>query len=512
MWYWYVIAALGGLVAGVVIGVIVRKMIGEKTIGSAESEAKRIVEEGKREAESLKTDALLEAKDKIIKDKNDAEREIKERRNEVTRIERRAAQREEVLDKKIENCERKEETLNRKIKEQSDKLEEVEKLKAQHVARLEEVASLSKDEAKAELITLIEADARRDAAQRIADIEAELKETADRRAKEIISIAIQRQAQEHVSEMTVSVVALPNDEMKGRIIGREGRNIRVIEQTTGADLIIDDTPETITVSCFDPVRREVARMALEKLVSDGRAHPTKVEETVEKCRREVETIIKQAGEKAVFDLGIRGMNNELIRLLGRLRYRTSYGQNVLDHSIEVAYISGMIADELGVDGAIARRAGLLHDIGKAMTQEVEGSHVQIGVDIARKYKENKEIIHAIEAHHGDVEPKTITAVIVQAADTISAARPGARREDIENYIRRLEKLEEIANSFPGVEKTFAVQAGREIRVMVKPEEVSDEQMVATARDIAKKIEGTLEYPGQIKVNIIRESRATSYAK
>ncbi|MBP5256642.1 MAG: DUF3552 domain-containing protein, partial [Clostridia bacterium] len=343
---WYVIAALGGLAAGVVIGVIVRKIIGEKTIGSAETEAKRIIDEGKREAESLKTEALLEAKDKIIKDKNDAEREIKERRNEITRLERRAAQREEVLDKKIENYERKEETLNRKIKEQSDKLEEVEKLKAEHVTRLEEVASLTKDEAKAELVTLIEADARRDAAQRIADIETELRETADRRAKEIISIAIQRQAQEHVSEMTVSVVALPNDEMKGRIIGREGRNIRVIEQTTGADLIIDDTPETITVSCFDPVRREVARMALEKLVSDGRVHPTKVEETVEKCRREVEAIIKQAGEKAVFDLGIRGMNNDLIRLLGRLRYRTSYGQNVLDHSMEVAYISGMIADEL----------------------------------------------------------------------------------------------------------------------------------------------------------------------
>ena len=507
-----VIGLAVGLIGGAIAGFFYRKKSAEKVIGSAEQEAARLVEEGRKEGENVKNQMLLEAKDVILKDKNDAERELKERRAEVSRVERRIAQREEVLDKKIENYERKEETLNRKIKDQDAKLEEVEKIKLSHIKKLEEIAGLTKEEAKAELINEIENEAKRDAVSRLVEIENQIKDEADKKAKDIISLAIQRLAQEHVSEATVSVVQLPNDDMKGRIIGREGRNIRVIEQTTGVDLIIDDTPETITVSCFDPVRREIARLALEKLIQDGRIHPTKIEETVEKARREVEANIKQAGEKALFDVGIHGMNNDLVRLLGRLRYRTSYGQNVLDHSVEVAFISGIIADELGVDRATAKRAGLLHDIGKAMTQEVEGSHVQIGIDIARKYKENKEIIHAIEAHHCDVEAKTIVAVIVQAADAISAARPGARREDIENYIKRLQKLEEIANSFDGVEKSYAVQAGREIRVMVKPEEVNDEQMAVTAREIAKKIEGNLEYPGQIIVNIIRESRATEYAK
>ena len=507
-----IIGLLVGVVAGGFFGFMIRKIIGESKIGSAEKEAERIRDESMKDAENAKKEAILEAKEVIIKEKNEADKELKDRRTEVTRLERRAAQREEVLDKKIENYERKEETLNKKIKEQETKLEEVEKIKLQHLDELEKIAGLSREEAKTELISMIEEEAKRESAQKLAEIESQLKDDADKKAKNIISLAIQRLANEHVSEATVSVVQLPNDDMKGRIIGREGRNIRVIEQTTGVDLIVDDTPEAITVSCFDPVRREVARLALEKLISDGRIHPTKIEETVEKAHREVELAIKQAGEKALFDVGIHGMNNDLVKLLGRLKYRTSYGQNVLEHSVEVAFISGMIADELGVDRTIAKRAGLLHDIGKAMTQEVEGSHVQIGIDIARKYKENKEIIHAIEAHHNDVEPRSIIAVIVQAADTISAARPGARREDIESYIKRLQKLEEIANSFPGIDKSYAVQAGREIRVMVKPEEVNDEQMVLTARDIVKKIEENLEYPGQIKVNIIRESRATDYAK
>ena len=366
--------------------------------------------------------------------------------------------------------------------------------------------------AKAELVSLIETEAKHEAAMRIVEIESQLKEDADKKARSIISLAIQRCASEHVSEATVSVVALPNDDMKGRIIGREGRNIRTIETMTGVDLIIDDTPEAITVSCFDPVRREVARLALEKLISDGRIHPTRIEETVEKARREVDNVIKQSGERATFETGVHGLNPELVKLLGRLRYRTSYGQNVLDHSIEVAHIAGIIADEIGADSTLAKRAGLLHDIGKAMTQEVEGSHVQIGIDIARKYKENRDVIHAIEAHHNDVEPQTVVAMIIQAADAISAARPGARREDLENYLKRLQKLEEIANSFPGVDKSFAIQAGREIRVMVKPEVVNDDQMILTAREIVKKIESSLEYPGQIKINLIRESRAVDYAK
>ena len=506
------IPAIIGLVIGALAGFFVRKKISEAKIGSAEDQAKKIVEEGEKTAETLKKEALIEAKEKILRDKAESEKEIKERRNEVTRLERRAVAREETLEKKIESYERKEETLNRKIKEQSELVEKTEQLGLEQAAKLEAVAGLSRDEAKAELVSLIETEAKHEAAMRIVEIESQLKEDADKKARSIISLAIQRCASEHVSEATVSVVALPNDDMKGRIIGREGRNIRTIETMTGVDLIIDDTPEAITVSCFDPVRREVARLALEKLISDGRIHPTRIEETVEKARREVDNVIKQSGERATFETGVHGLNPELVKLLGRLRYRTSYGQNVLDHSIEVAHIAGIIADEIGADSTLAKRAGLLHDIGKAMTQEVEGSHVQIGIDIARKYKENRDVIHAIEAHHNDVEPQTVVAMIIQAADAISAARPGARREDLENYLKRLQKLEEIANSFPGVDKSFAIQAGREIRVMVKPEVVNDDQMILTAREIVKKIESSLEYPGQIKINLIRESRAVDYAK
>ena len=497
---------------GVVIGVQIRKKFAEAEIGSAEEEAKRIVEEGQKLAETKKKEALIEAKEEILKNKNEADREIKERRNEVSRLERRCVTREETLDKKIEALERKEETLNRKIKEAEDKSAEVDAVKEAQVRRLEEISGMSGEEAKNLLVSEVEEAARFEAAQKLAEIETEFKEEAETKARNIISLAIARVASDQVAEATVSVVALPNDDMKGRIIGREGRNIRTVEQLTGVDLIIDDTPEAITLSCFDPVRREIARLTLEKLIADGRIHPTRIEEMVEKSKKEVEAQIKQAGDRAVFETGIHGINNELVKILGRLRFRTSYGQNVLNHSIEVSYIAGIIADELGVDGTLARRAGLLHDIGKAMTQEIEGSHVQIGVDLAKKYKENKDVLHAIEAHHNDVEPRTLVALIVQAADAISAARPGARRENIENFIKRLQKLEEIASSFPGVEKSFAIQAGREVRVMVKPEEVSDERMILVARDIVKKIEEELKYPGQIKVNIIRESRASEYAK
>ncbi len=506
------IALIVGLGIGSMIGFLIRKKLSEAKIGSAEQQAQRIIEEGEKAAETLRKEALIEAKEKILKEKNDAEKEIKERRNEVTRLERRALSREETLEKKIESYERKEEILNRKIKEQSELIERTEEVKQSQLEKLEAIAGLSREEAKAELIRSIESDVKHEAAMKIVEIESQLKEDADRKARNILSLAIQRCASDHVSEATVSVVPLPSDDMKGRIIGREGRNIRTIETMTGVDLIIDDTPEAITVSCFDPVRREIARLALEKLISDGRIHPTRIEETVEKARKEVENVIKQSGERATFETGVHGLNPELVRLLGRLRYRTSYGQNVLDHSIEVAHIAGMIADEIGADSVLAKRAGLLHDIGKAMTQEVEGSHVQIGIDIARKYKENRDVIHAIEAHHNDVEPQTVVAVIIQAADAVSAARPGARREDLENYLKRLQKLEEIANSFPGIDKSFAIQAGREIRVMVKPEQVNDDQMILTAREIVKKIEASLEYPGQIKINLIRESRAVDYAK
>lgn len=508
----YALCAFFGILLGLVIGYLIRKKIAEAKIGSAEEEAKKMVEEAKTQAETQKKEVLLEAKEESLRLKNELEREIKDRRNEVSRLERRAASREEALERKMDQLEKKDETLNRKIKENDELKVKLEEVREQEFKKLEEIAGVTAAEAKKELVQRIEDDVRHEAAQKIMEIEAQLKEEADEKAKNIISLAIQRCAADHVFETTVSVVPLPNDDMKGRIIGREGRNIRAIETLTGVDLIIDDTPEAITLSGFDPIRREVARIALEKLISDGRIHPARIEEMVEKARKEVDNSIKQAGEKAIFETGVHGINNELVKLLGRLKYRTSYGQNVLRHSIEVSLLSGMIADEIGADATLAKRAGLLHDIGKVLTQEVEGSHVQIGVDLAKKYKESKEVIHAIEAHHNDVEPRTVVAMIVQAADAISAARPGARREDLENYIKRLQKLEEIANSFPGVEKSYAIQAGREVRIMVKPNEVNDEQMVLIARDIVKKIEENLEYPGQIKINVIRESRATDYAK
>ena len=508
----YPLVAVVCLAIGVLGGYIIRRRIGEAAIGSAELKAKSIIEEAEKIGETKKKEALIEAKEEILRNKNESERELKERRAEISRQERKVAQKEEALDRKHEAIDRKEEALNRKMKENTEAAEEIERLKAQELTVLEQLSGLTVAEAKNELVSKIEEEARLDAAKRVIEIEQQSREEADAKAANIITLAIQRLSADMVSEATVSVVNLPNDEMKGRIIGREGRNIRTIETLTGVDLIIDDMPEAITLSSFDPIRREVARLALEKLIVDGRIHPARIEEMVEKSRREVDAIIKQAGERAVFEVGIHGINAEMVRLLGRLKFRTSYGQNVLNHSIEVALLSGMIADELGADPVLAKRAGLLHDIGKALTQEVEGSHVQLGVDIARKYKENKEVIHAIEAHHGDVEPQTLTALIVDAADDLSAARPGARREDLENYIKRLQKLEEIAGSFPGVDKTFAIQAGREIRIMVKPEEVSAERMVLVAKDIVKKIEAELEYPGQIKVSIIRESRAIDYAK
>jgi len=507
-----VITAVVCLPVGVFFGIMYRKKVGEAEIGSAEEQAKKIIEDGERTAESKKKEALIEAKEEILRQKNESEREIKERRSELSKLEARVSKKEEQVDRKLESLEHKDEQLNKKLKECSDTRDEIEAIKVQHLETLEKIAGLTADEAKAQIVSRIDDEVKHETAQKLIEYEQQFKEEADVRAKNILSLAIQRCASETVTETTVSVVALPNDEMKGRIIGREGRNIHAIEAMTGVDLIIDDTPEAITLSSFDPVRREVARIALEKLIADGRIHPARIEEMVEKAKRDVDAMIKQAGERATYDTGIHGLGIDMIKLLGRLRFRTSYGQNVLDHSIEVATLSGMIADELGVDSTLAKRAGLLHDIGKALTQEIEGSHVQLGVDIARKFKENKDVIHAIEAHHNDVEPQTITAIIVQAADAISAARPGARREDLENYIKRLQKLEEITYSFPGVDKSYAIQAGREIRIAVKPEEVNDEQMVVMAREIVQKIESELQYPGQIKVHMIRESRAIDYAK
>ena len=508
-------ALISGVAAAVIfffVGFFLRKVLAEKKIGSAEAEVKRLVEEAQKDAEAAKKEILVEAKDEALQIKNDAEREAKERRSEVQRQERRISQKEENLDRKLENLEKKEETLNNKIKANEERRAVIEQSIVEQDALLQKIAGMSMEDAKAELMERVESENRHEMAMKLSELEQEYKESAEDKAKNLIAMAIQRCAADSVSEQTVSVVDLPNDEMKGRIIGREGRNIRAIETLTGVDLIIDDTPEAIAISTFDPVRREVARLALEKLVSDGRIHPSRVEDMVEKCRKEVDAAIKKAGEQATFETGIHGLNPELIKLLGRLKYRTSYGQNVLRHSVEVSLISGMIASELGVDAVTAKRAGLLHDIGKAMTHEVDGSHVQIGVDIAHKYKESKEIIHAIEAHHGDVEPSTYIAMIVQAADAISAARPGARRENLENYIKRLQKLEEIATSFKGIDKAFAIQAGREIRIMVKPDEVSDDDMIFLARDIAHKVESELEYPGQIKINVVRETRQSEYAK
>ncbi len=507
-----VAAALVFGAVGVVVGINYRKNVAEKQIGSAEQEANRIVSDAMKTAEAKKKEAILEGKDEIHRLRNESEKELADRRREVQRQERRIQQKEENLDKKMNNLESKEEKVNKKLKEADGKLQEIEQIKKSQFEMLERISGYTTDQAKAYLLSQLDEELVHEKSVKILEYEEQLKDDSEQLARKVISLAIQRLAADQVSEATVSVVALPNDEMKGRIIGREGRNIRAIENATGVDLIIDDTPEAITLSSFEPVRREVARVALEKLIADGRIHPARIEETIEKARREVDSKIKQAGERAVLDTGIRGIHPELVKLLGKLRYRTSYGQNVLDHSLEVAYISGMIASELGLDPTVAKRAGLLHDIGKALDHEMEGSHVDLGVEVARKYKESDAVIHAIQAHHGDVEAKTVVACIVQAADAISAARPGARRENLENYIKRLQKLEEVASSFKGVESSFAIQAGREIRIMVKPEVVKDERMIPLAREICKKIEEDLEYPGQIKVNIIRESRAVDFAK
>ena len=511
-WWIAVVIGVGAAAIGILVGIIIRKNIAEKQIGSAEAQAKKLLEDAIKAAETKRKEYMLEAREKIQAERNELEREVKDRRAELTRQETRLANKEDNLDKKADSMEKKEEALAAKVKETEEIKEKISQLHESQLKLLEKISGYSVEEARQMLIQNLVNDVKHEQAIKLAELEEEFKDEADKKAKNIISLAIAKCAADHVSETTISVINLPNDEMKGRIIGREGRNVRAIENLTGVELIIDDTPEAITISGFDPVRREIARIAIEKLISDGRIHPTRIEESVEKAKREVEASIKQAGERATFETGVHGINNELIKLLGRLKYRTSYGQNVLNHSIEVSELAGVMAGELGVDVTLAKRAGLLHDIGKALTAEIEGSHVQIGVDVAKKYKESKEVLHAIEAHHGDVEAQSIIAVIVQAADAISAARPGARRENLENYIKRLEKLEEIAKSFDGVDKTFAIQAGREIRIMVKPEMVNDEKMILVARDIVKKIESELEYPGQIKVNLIRESRVTDYAK
>ena len=512
----YLIGAIIGIVIGLAVGVPVgiqqRKKSAEREIGSAEDEAKRIINEAYKSAESKKREAMVEAKEEILKARNEHEREVKERRADLQRQEHRLQQKEETLDRKTDNIEKKEEQLTARLAKLETTQAEAEQAKQNQLEMLERISGFTVEEAKSYLLKQLEQDVTHESAMKIKEIEARFKDEADTKAREIISLAIQRYAADHVAEATVSVVPLPNDEMKGRIIGREGRNIRTLETLTGVDLIIDDTPEAITVSCFDPVRREIARLALEKLILDGRIHPARIEEMVEKAKREVDAVIKSEGERAIFETNVHGLHPELVKLLGRMRYRTSYGQNVLNHSIEVSHIAGLLAAEIGANVAEAKRAGLLHDLGKSVDHEVEGSHVQIGVELARKYHESENIIHAIQAHHNDVEPRTIVACLVQAADAISTARPGARRENVENYIKRLEMLEEITSSFPGVEKSFAIQAGREVRIMVKPEVISEDQMVLLARDIAKKIEDELEYPGQIKVHLLRETKAIEYAK
>ncbi|MBQ7406140.1 MAG: ribonuclease Y [Clostridia bacterium] len=510
-WYFAVIIGAGALIVGTAIGYMIRKGIAEAKLGSAEQQAKRMLDDAMKNAESVRKESVLSAKEEIFQMKKEADFDLKERRKEVSRLERRIAQKEETLDAKLEGLEKKEETLSEKFKEVDAVKAEVSETLKKQIASLEKIAGLTTEEAKAELVARLDSEMRHETALKIAEYDARFREEADAKAKEILSLAIQRCAADHVSEVAISTVQIPGDEMKGRIIGREGRNIRTIENLTGVELIIDDTPDVITVSGFDPVRREVARIALEKLISDGRIHPARIEEMVEKARREVENATKQAGEKAVFETGVHGLHPDLIKLLGRMKYRTSFGQNALRHSIEVSMLSGAIADEIGADVTMARRAGLLHDIGKAVTAEAEGSHIQLGVEIAQKYHENKDIIHAIEAHHNDVEAVTLLDFIVQAADAISAARPGARREDVENYIKRLQKLEEVAADFNGVDKTFAIQAGREVRIMVKPDVVDDDSMKILARDIAAKIQSELNYPGQIKVSVIRESRVVDYA-
>ncbi len=511
-----VIPAVAALVVGIPVGFISgsahRKKVAEAQIGSAEAEAKRILNDAMKTAETKKKEVVLEAMEEAQRLRSETDRDIRERRVEVQRQERRLQQKEENIDKKMDNLEAKEEKLSARTKELDAKLEEVEHLKRSQFEMLEKISGFSAEQAKQHLLSLLDGELTHEKAVKIMDFEQQTRDEIDQRANNLIAQAIQRCAADHSSEATISVVPLPNDEMKGRIIGREGRNIRALETATGVDLIIDDTPEAITLSSFDPVRREVARISLEKLILDGRIHPARIEEMVERARADVDKTIKQEGEKAVIDAGVHNMHPELVKLLGRLHYRTSYGQNVLKHSLEVSFLAGLMAAELGENPELARRAGLLHDIGKALDHEQEGSHIKLGVDVAKKYKENDTIVHAIQAHHGEVPAKNIIAFLVQAADAISAARPGARRENIENYIKRLEKLEEIANSFNGVEGSFAIQAGREIRIMVKPEIIGDDQMVLMARDIVKRIESELEYPGQIKVNVIRENRTVDYAK
>ena len=512
----YVIGALIGLVVGGAVwfplGIRYRKQVSEKEISSAEEEGTRIINEAIKSAEAKKREAMVEAKEEILKSRSEYEREEKARRADLQRQGNRLQQKEENLDRKTEAIERKEESLAQKHAAIDRENEEIKTIKRSQTEMLERISGFTADEAKQYLIDQVESEVIHETAVKIKEVESRMKEECEARAREVVAQAIQRCAADQVSEMTVSVVPLPNDEMKGRIIGREGRNIRTIETLTGVDLIIDDTPEAITVSCFEPVRREVARLALEKLIADGRIHPTHIEEMVEKARREVDAVIKSEGERAVFECGIRNLHPELAKMLGRLHYRTSYGQNVLRHSIEVSHIAGMMAADVGADVQAAKRAGLLHDLGKSVDHEMEGTHVALGVEFARRYKEREDIIHAIEAHHNDVEPRTIVACLVQAADAISAARPGARRENLENYIKRLEQLETITGSYPGVDKAFAIQAGREVRVMVKPEQVSEDQMVILARDLAKKIEEEMEYPGQIKVHVLRETKVVEYAK
>ncbi|WP_418585538.1 ribonuclease Y [Intestinibacter sp.] len=507
-----IIAAVVGLAIGIVAGYFTRKNISEAKIGEADSLAKNIIDQANKDAETIKKEKLLEAKEEIHKFRNDAEKENRERRNELQKYERRVIQKEESLDRKQQSMENKESNLNQKLRAVDEKQKEVEAIKVKQLEKLEDISGITSEKAKDIILSNAEKEVRHEMSIMIKEIETQAKEDAEKKSREIIGYAIQKCAADHVAETTVTVVNLPNDEMKGRIIGREGRNIRTLETLTGIDLIIDDTPEAVILSGFDPIRREIARIALEKLISDGRIHPARIEEMVEKAKKEVDNIIKEYGEQAIFETGVHSLHPELVKLLGRLNYRTSYGQNVLKHSIEVAHIAGIMAAEIGADIKLAKRAGLLHDIGKAVDHEMEGTHVEIGMDLLRRYKESKDVIHAMSTHHGDYEPQTVEAVLVTAADAISAARPGARRETLEAYIKRLEKLEEIANSYEGVDKSFAIQAGREIRIMVKPEKINDEEIHLLARDITKKIEEELEYPGQIKVSIIRETRAVEYAK
>ena len=511
-WLIYLIIAVAAIAVGIFVGYIYRRNVAEAKIAKAEDAVKKLYDDAQKRAEDVKKEKVLEAKEEVIRLRSEAERENKERRSEIQRNERRIFQREELLDKKIDNVEQREAAIASREAELDKSESQINELHAQQLKELERISGMSMDAAREMLLSEVERNAKHDAAVLIRDIESKTKEEADKRARNIITLAIQRCAADHVVETTVSVVPLPNDEMKGRIIGREGRNIRALETATGVDLIIDDTPEAVILSGFDPVRREVARISLEKLILDGRIHPARIEEMVEKSKKEVDNAIREAGEQAVLEVGVNGLHHELVRYLGRMRYRTSYGQNVLKHSIEVAHLAGIMAAELGANVALAKRAGLLHDIGKSIDHEVEGSHAQIGADLAKKFRENNAIVHAIMAHHGDVDAQTVEAVLVQAADAISAARPGARRETLETYIKRLEKLEEIANSFDGVDTSYAIQAGREVRIIVKPDRVNDSDTVLLAKDIAKRIESELEYPGQIKVSVIRETRTVDYAK